>query len=98
MKLTIVFFENPKAKHEIENWEKSKGAEIIGKDFIESNTVDIMKDETVFCTPVDKPNLQTVYGMLNSGTFLYNKTLIFGKVISEQLIDVTIAVKNFEAF
>lgn len=98
MKLTVVFFENPKAMHEIENWEKTKTGEIIAKDIDGDNTVFIMAEETVFCTPVDKPDLKTIYQMLNSDTFIYNKTLIFGKVISKQLIHLTAAVNNFEAF
>lgn len=97
MKLTVVFYENPKALHEIENWEKSKSEEIIAKDIVNDNIVFILKDETVFCTPVDNQDLLAIYAMIKSAGFTYNKTLIFGKVDSKQLIHLTAAVNNFES-
>jgi hypothetical protein len=85
-RLTITFYENPAALAEIEFWEQSMANEIRRKTNLGHDILYYLnKKEAVYCTPIDKPSLKTINELLESKDYVYNKTLIFGKVNSEQL-------------
>ena len=98
MKLTVVFYENPAALAEIDFWEKSKGKDILEKQINGDDIAFVLENEVVFCTPIGKPNVLTIYKYLDSEAFVYNKTLIFGRVTSHSLIYTNAYILKFETY
>ena len=107
-KLTICFYENPAAKQEIKFWEGLVEDKISSKSFVDDrwsyHLKDENEDELVVCVPLedikefrgihnissianDKFDLHNIPGKLK-----YYKTLIFGKVESEQLRFISIMI------
>ena len=101
VKLTICFYENPAAKQEIKFWEglvedKIKSRLYIGDEW-SYHLVDGNKHEMVLCIPTDDIEKYTELGEISKiaddkfdlhnipGKLKYHKTLIFGKVNSDQL-------------
>lgn len=100
VKLTYCFYENPAAKQEIKFWESLVKKHIVSKSFIGDHWGYRLEKEDgvefVCCIPLDnligyefKPsraavNVFDLHKNKNEG-LRYHKTLIFGKVETEQL-------------
>lgn len=112
VKLTICFYENPAAKQEIKFWEglvddKIKSKSYIG-DIWSYYLVDGNKQEFVVCIPIDYTEKYTSIEEVSKiadnefdlhnikGKLKYYKTLIFGKVESDQLRFISTMLILFE--
>jgi hypothetical protein len=97
-KLTVCYYENPAAKQEIKFWEGLVEDKIQSRSYVSDIWSYHLKDdgesELVICIPIDMvSHTQQISGIadrefslhLLTGLLYYNKTLIFGKVDSEQL-------------
>ena len=99
-KLTLCFYENPGALKEIEHWEKAMSKSIISKWKVESELSYAIgrEDKTLelmMCTPLDTLPVRDVSGITTMAKNLallhgvpepkYYKTLIFGKVETDQV-------------
>lgn len=99
VKLTYCFYENPAAKQEIKFWESLVEDSIKSKSFIGDNWgYRLEKDgeiEFVCCIPLQDLHYNTVVEKISNDVFklhqneneilTYHKTLIFGKVETDQL-------------
>lgn len=102
--LTICFYEYPAALHEIEAWEKLKKESIIDKtsnDGIIRFILMTSKNEVemLICFPnytkCVEDSKKFISEKIKNG-FIYNKTLLFGKFSSTQLIKITNVIKFYE--
>lgn len=94
--ITICYYEYPAALHEIDAWEKLKNNQIITKTKLLDNVIYYkLENELLICIPVGE-----LINSFNYETFLkngkYYKTLIFGKVDSNNLKNILEKVIVFE--
>lgn len=109
--LTLCFYENPAALHEIEQWEKTKTDQIKSKTTYINGRIDFLLEredgqvERLVCYPNDvyvdqKPFYdinQQVFDFLNKD-YKYHKTLLFGKFNSEQMMAIYDRIFYYERF
>jgi len=111
-KLTICFYENPAAKQELVFWEGLVKDKIQSKSYINDiwsyHLNDGSENEMVVCIPIDLTedfrDISNVSRIVDNefdlhkvpGKLKYYKTLIFGKVESEQLKFISIMMDLME--
>lgn len=90
IKITLVFYQFPEANHELENWEKSQEGKI-HKEVIDNKGrivyTMINKDEKLYCFDINNFFINEIHNVFFESrtgsriiSYIYNKTLIFGKV------------------
>lgn len=92
-KLTVVFYEYPKALHDIKAWEELKQNEIQEKyQQTDSKFIYELEKEIVYCTPL------LFFDKLDIGLrrVFYYKTLIFGKFNSDELLKISQITSEYE--
>ena len=88
MLLTLCFFENPAALPHLKMWENLMGDRILEK---KENKAIIytLEKEILYCIPMEFINIDFFVKEFESfRNLVYLKTLIFGKVTSEKLIEI----------
>lgn len=105
--LTLCFYENPAALHEIKAWEKTKIKEIISIQEHNDGRINYLiqrsesQMEVLICFPQQYMRgydiNQEVNRLLEAGD-VYHKTLVFGKFNSSQLRFLSIILENYEKF
>ena len=107
-KLTLCFYENPAAKQEIKFWEGLVEEKIKSRSFIDDRWSYHLEDngvhELVICIPLeDTKEFRDIAAVSTiadvkfdlhkiSGKLKYHKTLIFGRVETEQLKFITVMI------
>lgn len=94
MKLTVAYYENPAALHEIKAWEKMKKKQILNCSYYNNRHEFILEDERVLCMPIDEIDVDYIKFVMLTNT--YNKTLMFGKITAQQLIDISLITLKLE--
>src|ERR1035437_9626961 len=80
IQVTLVFYQFSDALHELEQWEKQQN---VFKDQVDDRRIVytlINKDEKLFCFDINSFTFAEVNDIINSKTYTYKKTLVFGKV------------------
>ena len=89
MLLTLCFFENPAALPHIKMWEKLMGSRILEKLENKNFIYYTLKNEFLYCIPMESINIDFFVKEFEQFRNLsYLKTLIFGKVSSEKIIEI----------
>lgn len=112
IKITLVFYQFPEASKELENWEKeqkdSEGQSFLIKKVVDESKGKIIytladREEKLFCFDINNFTLEEVESAfmredmhLKHDSYIYNKTLIFGKVSYLNLIKVQKAIERYE--
>lgn len=89
MLLTLCFFENPAALPHIKMWEKLMGNRILEKLENKKWVCYTLKNEILYCIPMEFININFFIEEFEQFRDLsYLKTLIFGKVTPEKIVEI----------
>lgn len=97
IKITLVFYQYPEAISEILDWELKQQKifkKDLGKGRINYTLVD--KDEILFCFDIKNFKIEEIETLIDCSSYLYNKTLIFGKINHFQLEKIQQLLLKFE--
>lgn len=101
--ITLVFYQYPEANHELTNWETAQ--KVHKKDHGKGRIVYTMlgKDEMLHCFDINNFKIEEVLSVFkysDTGTkitsYIYNKTLIFGKINYMNLVKIQQILLHFD--
>jgi|GEM_PF-6015392 len=93
-KLTVLFYENPVALSDIENWKKMQQHKILYYEHIDNEIKFHLQTEVIICTPINTPNISLLRVFCKNYT--YSKSVIIGQVTSDDLTRISKLINDFK--